>query len=130
MQTTNDAIVVTGAAGFIGSCLVGFLNEKGYENIIVVDDFSRSDKEVNLEEKIFSHKVHRDDFFDWLQQRPEPVNFIFHIGARTDTTEFDYEVHRKLNVEYSQQIWAYCTEQNIPLVYASSAATYGAGEMG
>lgn len=130
MQTTNDAIVVTGAAGFIGSCLVGFLNEKGYENIIVVDDFSRSDKEVNLEEKIFSHKVHRDDFFDWLQQRPEPVNFIFHIGARTDTTEFDYEVHRKLNVEYSQKVWDFCTKNKVPLVYASSAATYGAGELG
>jgi ADP-L-glycero-D-manno-heptose 6-epimerase len=130
MQTTNDEIVVTGAAGFIGSCLVGFLNDKGYGNIIVVDDFSRSDKEINLEEKKFSHKVHRDDFFNWLQQRQQPVNFIFHIGARTDTTEFDYEVHRKLNVEYSQKVWDYCTQNKVPLVYASSAATYGAGELG
>ena len=59
MQTTNDAIVVTGAAGFIGSCLVGYLNDKGFQNIIVVDDFSRPDKAINLEEKKFSHTVHR-----------------------------------------------------------------------
>src|SRR5437870_4039544 len=130
MQTTKDAIVVTGAAGFIGSCLVGFLNDKGYENIIAVDDFSRSDKAVNLEDKKISHKVERDIFFDWLQQQASPVKFIFHIGARTDTTEFDYEVHRKLNVEYSQKVWQYCTDNKVPLVYASSAATYGAGELG
>ena len=104
MQTTNDAIVVTGAAGFIGSCLVGYLNEKGYGNIIVVDDFSRRDKAINLEDKKFSLKVDRDKFFDWLKQQQKPVDFIFHIGARTDTTEFDYEVHRKLNVEYSQKV--------------------------
>ena len=130
MQTTNNAIVVTGAAGFIGSCLVGYLNDKGYQNIIVVDDFSRADKEINLEEKKFSHKVDRNIFFDWLQQQQQPVDFIFHIGARTDTTEFDYEVHRKLNVEYSQKVWEYCTKHQVPLVYASSAATYGAGELG
>jgi ADP-L-glycero-D-manno-heptose 6-epimerase len=130
MQTTNDAIVVTGAAGFIGSCLVGYLNDKGFQNIFVVDDFSRADKAINLEEKKFSHKVHRDDFFNWLQKQEKPVDFIFHIGARTDTTEFDYEVHKKLNLEYSQKVWNYCTANKVPLVYASSAATYGAGELG
>lgn len=130
MQTTNGAIVVTGAAGFIGSYLVGYLNENGFDDIIIVDDFSRSDKEINLEGRNFLHKVDRDEFFDWIANNKITVDFVFHIGARTDTTEFDYEVHRKLNVEYSQKIWAYCTEQNIPLVYASSAATYGAGEMG
>jgi ADP-L-glycero-D-manno-heptose 6-epimerase len=130
MQTTNDVIVVTGAAGFIGSCLVGYLNDKGYENIIVVDDFSREDKEVNLEDKKFSHRVDRDTFFTWLQEQKQPADFIFHIGARTDTTEFDYEVHRKLNLEYSQKVWEYCTVNKVPLVYASSAATYGAGELG
>ena len=130
MLTTKDEIIVTGAAGFIGSCLVGYLNDKGFKNVVVVDEFERHEKDINLQEKYFSHKVHRDDFFKWLQDRPTAPAFIFHIGARTDTTEFDYEVHRKLNVEYSQQIWNYCTEKNVPLVYASSAATYGAGEMG
>src|SRR5690349_1665905 len=128
MQTINNAIVVTGAAGFIGSCLVGYLNEKGFHNIIIVDDFSRADKTVNLENKQFSHKIERADFFKWLAGADRGIRFIFHLGARTDTTEFDYEVHRKLNYEYSQQIWHYSVEKNIPLVYASSAATYGAGE--
>ncbi len=126
----NNAIVVTGAAGFIGSCLVGFLNEKGYSNIIIVDDFSRLDKVSNLEEKNFTAKVERESFFSWLKENKPAVDFIFHIGARTDTTEFDYSIHQHLNVEYSQKIWQYCTANNIPLVYASSAATYGAGEFG
>jgi ADP-L-glycero-D-manno-heptose 6-epimerase len=130
MLTTKDEIIVTGAAGFIGSCLVGYLNDKGFENVVVVDEFERHEKDINLQEKYFSHKVHRDDFFKWLQDRTTAPAFIFHIGARTDTTEFDYEVHRKLNVEYSQRIWNYCTEKNVPLVYASSAATYGSGDMG
>jgi ADP-L-glycero-D-manno-heptose 6-epimerase len=130
MLTTNDVIVVTGAAGFIGSCLAGFLNEKGYRNIILVDKFDRKDKQVNYQDKQFSEKVDRDDFFAWLKQGQRKISFIFHLGARTDTTEFDYEIHRKLNVQYSQKIWDYCTLNRIPLVYASSAATYGAGELG
>jgi ADP-L-glycero-D-manno-heptose 6-epimerase len=131
MQTINDAIVVTGAAGFIGSCLVGYLNDKGYNNLIIVDDFSRADKVINLENKIFSHKVNRNEFFSWLKVNAEVnIKFIFHLGARTDTTEFDYEVHRKLNYEYSIDVWNYCVDNDIPLVYASSAATYGAGELG
>jgi ADP-L-glycero-D-manno-heptose 6-epimerase len=126
----NSAIVVTGAAGFIGSCLVGFLNEHGYKNLILVDDFSRQDKEPNLEHKEFSQKIEREDFFNWLFAAKPAIGFFFHIGARTDTTEFDYAVHQHLNVEYSKKVWDYCTVQQIPLVYASSAATYGAGELG
>ncbi|MEO6844806.1 MAG: NAD-dependent epimerase/dehydratase family protein, partial [Ginsengibacter sp.] len=123
-------IVVTGAAGFIGSCLVGFLNNEGYENLILVDDFSHPEKEANLEKKIFSKKIEREKFFDWLQAQNPNIDFIFHIGARTDTTEFDYSVHKRLNVEYSKKVWDYCCENKVPLVYASSAATYGAGELG
>lgn len=130
MLTTNDLIVVTGAAGFIGSCLVGYLNEKGFNNLIIVDEFNTPAKSVNLENKNFSNKIDRDQFFSWLEEYQPPVKFIFHLGARTDTTEFDYEVHRKLNLEYSQHIWNYCVQHNIPLIYASSAATYGAGELG
>ena len=126
----NASIVVTGAAGFIGSCLAGFLNEKGYANLILVDDFTRLDKTPNLEGKQYTTKVEREDFFTWLHANKPAIGFVFHIGARTDTTEFDYAVHRHLNVEYSQKIWHYCTVHHIPLVYASSAATYGAGELG
>lgn len=123
-------IIVTGAAGFIGSCLVGFLNEKGYNNLIVVDEFERQDKYPNLQGKQFTEKVDRGLFFQWLGKQSQPVDFIFHIGARTDTTEFDYSVHERLNVEYSQKVWNYCIQHQVPLVYASSAATYGAGELG
>ncbi|HZW65024.1 MAG TPA: ADP-glyceromanno-heptose 6-epimerase, partial [Hanamia sp.] len=123
-------IVITGAAGFIGSCLVSFLNEAGYENLILVDDFSRHEKDVNLEGKTFSKKIEREKFFDWLEKENPEIHFFYHIGARTDTTEFDYSVHEHLNVEYSKKVWHYCAQKNVPLVYASSAATYGSGELG
>lgn len=123
-------IVVTGAAGFIGSCLVGFLNQKGYTKLILVDDFSIEEKYPNLEGKTFSHKIERETFFEWLTINKPVIDFFFHIGARTDTTEFDYNIHQHLNVDYSRKVWDYCTIQQIPLVYASSAATYGAGEWG
>jgi ADP-L-glycero-D-manno-heptose 6-epimerase len=127
----NATIVVTGAAGFIGSCLTGFLNDNGFEKLILVDEFRRIDKTPNLEGKKFIVKIEREYFFEWLANDNKiNIGFIFHIGARTDTTEFDYSVHEKLNVEYSQKIWDYCTLKNISLVYASSAATYGAGEFG
>jgi ADP-L-glycero-D-manno-heptose 6-epimerase len=126
----NEMIVVTGAAGFIGSCLTGYLNTLGFENIVIVDEFSREDKIPNLEGKLFAYKIEREDFFNWLKTENPPIASIFHLGARTDTTEFDYSVHEKLNVLFSQNIWNYCTEKQIPLVYASSAATYGAGEFG
>ena len=122
--------MVTGAAGFIGSCLVGLLNSRGYENLILVDDFSRADKAPNLESKKWMVQIERAIFFDWLKENKPAVEFVFHIGARTDTTEFDYAVHQRLNVAYSQEIWQYCTVDSIPLVYASSAATYGDGELG
>lgn len=123
-------IVVTGAAGFIGSRMAGYLNEEGYENLVLVDDFSRHDKERNHTDKKFQYKIDRDLFFSWLETQKPDIKFVFHLGARTDTTEFDYSIHEKLNVEYSQKIWKYCAEKNIGLLYASSAATYGAGEFG
>jgi ADP-L-glycero-D-manno-heptose 6-epimerase len=129
-MTKNSSIVITGAAGFIGSCLTGFLNEKGFDQLILVDEFGRVDKLPNLQGKKYKEKIERDDFFEWLHAKKPAVDFIFHIGARTDTTEFDYAVHERLNVEYSQKIWDYCMVESIPLVYASSAATYGAGEFG
>ncbi len=123
-------ILLTGAAGFIGSYLLGYLNRKGYTNIIIVDDFSDEDKWFNFDNKQFSDKIEREGLFDWLGRTDPDIDLVFHLGARTDTAEFDYSVHEKLNVEYSKMIWNYCTEKNIPLIYASSAATYGDGELG
>jgi ADP-L-glycero-D-manno-heptose 6-epimerase len=127
---TNSTIIVTGAYGFIGSCLVSFLNQQGFENLILVDEFDAEEKELNLLHKKYLVRVERENLFDWLIKEKPGVDFVFHLGARTDTTEFDYSIHQKLNVEYSQHVWNYCTINNIPLVYASSAATYGEGELG
>ena len=126
----NSFILLTGAAGFIGSYLLGYLNKQGYNKIIIVDDFSDEDKWFNFDSKKFINKVEREELFEWLRIADPRIEFVFHLGARTDTTEFDYAVHEKLNVEYSKDIWDYCTAKNIPLVYASSAATYGSGEFG
>lgn len=130
MMQTQDTIAITGAAGFIGSVLAGELNNKGYEHLILVDDFSNEKKADNLLHKKFEAKVHREQFFEWMKQHPGKVNYVFHLGARTDTTEMDYAVHKKWNLDYSKDLWDICTEQKIPLVYASSAATYGNGELG
>ena len=123
-------IVVTGAAGFIGSALVGELLRQGWQDIVAVDDFSRPDKAPNLEGKTLSAKVDRKEFHDWLDANQQLVQFIFHLGARTDTTEFDTAIFDELNLHYSQEVWKRCVKYGIPLVYASSAATYGAGEHG
>ena len=130
MINKRSAIVVTGAAGFIGSCMAGYLNEQGFENLILVDEFDEDEKELNLHQKKYAVRVERENFFEWLSIEKPDVKFVFHLGARTDTTEFDYAIHQHLNVDYSQKMWNYCTVHNVPLVYASSAATYGSGEFG
>lgn len=123
-------IIVTGAAGFIGSCLTGALQSRGFHELLLVDDFSRPDKLKNLEGKAGAHRIHRDQLWDWLEVNQPSVDFVFHLGARTDTTEFNMDIFRELNIRYSQRIWEYCTARQVPLVYASSAATYGGGELG
>lgn len=123
-------IIVTGAAGFIASCLISKLNNEGYYDLILVDDFSDEEQNKNFEGKRFSAKVDREDFGVWLRENHLHVQFVFHLGARTDTTEFDYELLTKLNLDYSKNIWNICVEFGLPLVYASSAATYGLGENG
>ena len=126
----NNVIVVTGAAGFIGSYLVGYLNSIGFNQLILVDDFSVEKKLPNLAGKHFLEQVNREEFFDWQKTCNYNIDYVFHLGARTDTTEMEYAVHKKLNLDYSIRIWQLCTALNIPLVYASSAATYGNGEHG
>jgi len=123
-------IVVTGAAGFIASFLVGFLNDKGHVDLILVDDFSREDKLPNLADKKYIQKIDRTEFPTWLRNNQEKIEIVFHLGARTDTTEMSVELFNELNLNYSKEIWTICSEKRIPLVYASSAATYGGGEFG
>ncbi|NQX96422.1 MAG: ADP-glyceromanno-heptose 6-epimerase [Flavobacteriales bacterium] len=123
-------IIVTGAAGFIASCLVSKLNQEGFKDIVLVDDFSTAEKNKNFEGKTFSQKIERAKFIPWLKENEHLVQFVFHIGARTDTTEFDVNLFNKLNLNYTKDIWNICVEFGLPLVYASSAATYGLGEFG
>lgn len=130
LKQVNTMIVITGAAGFIGSCLVSKLNSEGYSDLVLVDDFSKQEKVKNYETKSFSKKVSRSDFFEWASQNANQIQFIYHIGARTDTSEFNIELLNELNFEYTKKVWNLCVNEGIPLVYASSAATYGMGETG
>jgi len=123
-------IVVTGAAGFIGSCMIKRLNDAGYTDIMAVDDFSRSDKQVNLSFKKVRSQMHRMNFIRWFERNHTEVDAIFHLGARTDTTELNVAIFDELNLEYSKALWMLCAGFQIPLLYASSAATYGLGEHG
>lgn len=123
-------IVITGAYGFIGSCLVRKMNDEGHEDLLLVDDFEKEYKAANLNNKRFQKKIQRDEFLIYMDEHPQEIDFIFHLGARTDTTEKDTAVFDELNVNYSKAIWKFCSLHKIPLVYASSAATYGIGEDG
>ena len=123
-------IVVTGAAGFIASGLVGTLNRQGISNIVLVDDFGKTSKKGNWETKQYAQKVDRDNFLEWFDNNASEVEFVFHLGARTDTTEFDWSVFERLNLNYTKEIWNRCAKYEVPLIYASSAATYGDGELG
>ncbi len=121
MLSKDSVIVVTGAAGFIGSCMVSYLNEQGFCNLILVYEFDEDQKELNLHQKKYRVRVERENFFDWVDKEKPEIKFVFHLGARTDTAEFDYAIHQRLNIDYSKKIWKYCTKNTIPLVYASSS---------
>lgn len=123
-------IIVTGAYGFIGSCLVKFLNQQGITDIVAVDDFSKKNNEPNLAGAKILRRIERDKLFEFIEKNNPSVSFIFHLGARTDTTEFDKKILNKLNLFYSQDLFLLCTKYSLPIIYASSAATYGNGEQG
>ncbi len=123
-------IIITGAAGFIGSAMAGFFNRMSRTDLILVDDFSRADKQANFNTKQFTQKIERTVFINWLNTTDTSIEAIIHLGARTDTTEFDTSIFDELNLNYSKAIWTYCAAKQIPLIYASSAATYGLGELG
>lgn len=123
-------IAITGAAGFIASVVAKRFNDLGFNDLILVDDFSHPQKAYTSVDLKFAHKIERSIFIEWLEKTDEKIDFIFHLGARTDTTEMNVELFNTLNLHYSQAIWNVCIKKNIPLVYASSAATYGLGEYG
>ena len=123
-------IVITGAAGFISSCLLAHLNELGYGDLILVDDFKREDKKANYRGKKYTSLIDRVEFPSWLEDNHRMVQYVFHLGARTDTTLFDIDLFNELNLNYSKRLFRICTEFGLPFLYASSAATYGDGENG
>jgi ADP-L-glycero-D-manno-heptose 6-epimerase len=123
-------IAITGAAGFIGSCVAARLYAGGQHDLLLVDDFEREDKLPNLDALKQQNRMGRHEFLDWLIGNAHKLDFIIHLGARTDTTEFNTAIFDELNLNYSKAVWEVCTEKGIPLIYASSAATYGLGEHG
>ncbi|TVR78225.1 MAG: ADP-glyceromanno-heptose 6-epimerase [Saprospirales bacterium] len=123
-------IIVTGGAGFIGSCLIDHLFSRGAGPVVAVDDFSVEKKRGNWEQYPRLTRVERSGFFKWLERIRPDVDFVFHLGARTDTAERNKAIFQELNLNFSRNIWNWCSENNVPLVYASSAATYGDGSAG
>lgn len=124
-------IVITGALGFIGSCLAAALHRSGKYSLVLSDDLSAAHKLGNLSAIADHETVDRIAIAAWITEQPKgSISWVLHIGARTDTTEFDQQIFDTLNIEFTKAIWTACTQQQIPLIYASSAATYGAGEHG
>lgn len=123
-------IVVTGAAGFIASCLISKLNSNNITNLVLVDDFSFDIKQKNYANKKYILNIERTEFLNWFNDNAGKVSAVFHIGARTDTTEKNKDVLNSLNLNYTKAIWEICSKHQIKLIYASSAATYGLGENG
>ena len=122
-------IIITGAAGFIGSCFVSKLNQLGYKDLVLVDNFNNL-KKKNLYSKRYKKAIPRDKFLSWFEENSLLITYVFHLGARTDTTELDSTIFKELNLNYSKKLWNICSNNDIPFFYASSAATYGIGEFG
>ncbi|MGL6100666.1 MAG: ADP-glyceromanno-heptose 6-epimerase [Fusobacteriaceae bacterium] len=125
-------IIVTGAAGFIGSAFIWKLNSMGIKDIIAVDKMRDGDKWLNLRKREYADWVDRDNLFTWLAdpKNAKSITGVVHMGAISATTEKDGDLLMSNNYEYSKKLWNFCTEQDINYVYASSAATYGGGERG
>lgn len=125
-------IILTGGAGFIGSCFLQKLNSKGINNILVVDNLAQTDKWKNLIGKKYLGYEHKSDFIERLEfgELNGQVEAIFHIGACSTTTETDIDYLYDNNVNYSRVLAEFAIVENIPFHYASSAATYGLGENG
>lgn len=124
------SVIVTGGAGFIGSCVVRTLNDMGIEDITIVDHIRETDKWMNMRNKKYTEYINRDEFLEKLPQYAGKVTHIIHMGACSATTEKDFDFLYKNNYEYTKTLWKFCTENQISFIYASSAATYGDGTEG
>ena len=124
------SVIVTGGAGFIGSCIVRTLNDMGIEDITIVDHICETDKWMNMRNKKYTEYINRDEFLEKLPEYAGKVTHIIHMGACSATTERDFDFLYKNNYEYTKTLWKFCTENQISFIYASSAATYGDGKEG
>ncbi len=123
-------IIVTGANGFIGSALVWELNQKGYRDVVAVDSVGLEERNL-LNNKAYTKFLMKDQIWDFLRSADaHRVKWIFHMGACSSTTEKNWDFLKENNLEYSQKLFEWCTENQKDIVYASSAATYGGGENG
>jgi ADP-L-glycero-D-manno-heptose 6-epimerase len=124
-------IIVTGGAGFIGSALIAALNKRGITDILVVDEHDK-DKCKNLVNLSFADYAEKNNFLKTVVEKKisTDIESVFHIGACSDTTETDAEYLRKNNYQYSKVLSQWATDDNVRLIYASSAATYGDGSKG
>jgi len=124
-------IILTGGAGFIGTNTLIELNNRGIEDVLVVDNIGSTEKWKHLVGRKFIDYVNKNDFWNWLERNKQiSVDGVIHLGACSDTTEKDFDYLYKNNVRYSQKLWNFCIERETPFVYASSAATYGDGSQG
>ena len=123
-------IIVTGGAGFIGSCIVAALQEAGKKDIVVVDYLGTDEKWKNIAKRELAACVHPDDLDAFLAAHGHQVQSVIHMGAISSTTETDADLINRSNFTLSAKLWDFCTAQKCPFIYASSAATYGDGELG
>lgn len=123
-------IIVTGAAGFIGSCLVRHLNERGHERLLLVDDIEKTEKWKNLIGKRFADFISKHALFEWLKGKEKEISAIIHLGACSDTLESDGDFLMENNYRYTQRLAEVALSHDIRFIYASSAATYGDGSLG
>lgn len=122
--------IVTGATGFIGSAMVWELNQQGVSDIICVDVGEDVSCSKNLIKRTYSKYVTKNDLLLFLNQNSKKIKGIFHMGACSSTTVTDRDYVMETNLEYSQKLFQWAQENNCRFIYASSAATYGAGELG
>ncbi len=125
-------IIVTGAAGFIGSCIAGRLNEMGRDDLVLVDNLIDDPlKKRNLDGKKYLRYLDKRDFLSLLlKDQIDPADCVIHMGACSSTTGTDVDYYEQNNFEYTKHLAEWCLGRGIPFIYASSAATYGDGEYG